>query len=361
MTLSTQNVFTSRTGTGWTVDVTICNLDPDVLIKDFLVIFTLAGVPTVQNTAAFSKLTPTSIQYNGASIPASTPVEVRRRTPLDPRRLANYFSRFSSDDYNREIERISRRAYEYETSGIGSVGGLSASLLDDAYSAAWLGDIVNGVTRNRLRIKFEADKAAWEAADTGLQGQITTNTGNISSLTTTQGSHNTRLNTLESYQNVTNRHVVGRWTNCQGTIAAADSDVFGTGGNEVPISSTVIGGAGGVFNQCIIGVNAPASGSWLARIYYKATLVYTLGTTRPSSLTLSLAHSVNGGAYATIESSALTSSSTDLTAVTLGGHRDYVINSGNTYAFRLKQSNNAVGGTLAVNGIQLSAEVLGVV
>jgi hypothetical protein len=361
MTLNTQNVFTTRTGTGWTVDTTILNMDPDITIKDFLVIFTIGGTPVVQNNADFDKLTQTSIQYNGSPIGTDTPVEVRRRTPLDPRRVATYFSRFSSEDYNKELERISRRAYEYETSGVGSVGGLDGTLLDAAFGGSWSGDILNGATRNTLYNKFVSETAAWQAADTGLQGQITTNTGNIAANTTSISSHNTRLNNEEAYTNLRRRIISGRWSGMTSAVGGTNALITGSGGAADPTFTYVGASFGSVSANTIINVNAPSSGSHLIRIYYKAQFNYTLGTTRPGRLDIVLMRNLNGGGFTAHDAALRFHTNADLVAETISGFRDDVLVAGNTYSFRIAQTNNGSGGTLDVGSIMLSIETLGTV
>lgn len=213
-TYDTQNVITTKSGTGWTVDVTACQLDSDIQLKDFIVFFTTGVNPPVpQNNANFTKLTPTSLQYTGTSIASST-VEVRRKTPLAPYRPVNYLSSISSNDYNQEIERISRRAAEYEVSGVGSTGGFDAAVLDTAYGVAWNGDSLNAPSRNAVYDKIEAVIAAYGAADTTLQG-------NINTLTTNLGTTNSNLTALTT--RVTNVETVN--TTQTSDISAANANI----------------------------------------------------------------------------------------------------------------------------------------
>ena len=157
----------TKSGTGWTIDVTACNLSTDLTEKDFVVLFDDVS----QSVADFTKTTSTTLTYTGSSIP-STSVEVRRSTPEDPYRLINYRDQFSSDDWNRELERISRRQVEINTFGVNSVGDLDGTVRDDAYSGSWNSDIANAATRNALYDKFEAMEDAYQADDTALQANI---------------------------------------------------------------------------------------------------------------------------------------------------------------------------------------------
>jgi len=158
---STELVFVTRSGTGWTVDVTACRLDNDLSIKDFVVLFN--DVPTTN--ANFTKTTATLLTYTGPS--SSGNVEVRRFTPEAPRSLVAYQQRFSSDDYNKELERSSRQIAEFRAQGVG-VGSSSVDVLDVGYGVAWDGDVSNAASRNTLYDQFVAIIAAYEAADATL-------------------------------------------------------------------------------------------------------------------------------------------------------------------------------------------------
>lgn len=143
---STQNVNVTKSGTGWTVDVTACNLLSDTTIKDFRVLFD----GTLQGLSDFEKLDPNTIKYNGNSI-NSTNVEVRRVTPPDRVQEVQFASKFSSALWEAELNRQSRIGYELELNG--ALGGntfTAPSIKDDAFGNGWASDTNNGASRNAL-------------------------------------------------------------------------------------------------------------------------------------------------------------------------------------------------------------------
>ena len=182
MALTTANVVVSRSGTGWTVDVTNCNLLSDLSIKDFVML--IEG--TAEPNSNITKTSQTVLTYNGTSISSST-VEVRRLTPEDRFQDINFTDTFSSTVFNEEIDRLIRKHYEYTLNGIGpgSVATIQTPL-DDAYSVSWDGDTLRPATRNALYDKFE------------LQGDLASDeaiTGNWTAPTQTDENNSTRLAT----------------------------------------------------------------------------------------------------------------------------------------------------------------------
>lgn len=149
--MSTANVIVARAGTGFTIDVTACDLLDDLTVKDFLVLHNSGQV----SNALYTKTSPTLLTYTGASIPPTT-VEVRRKTPNNVVQEVNYADRFSSDLWNKELDRIIRWREEADLNGVGFSSIVSAPIpKDDVYSAAWDGDVSFPATRNVLYDKFE--------------------------------------------------------------------------------------------------------------------------------------------------------------------------------------------------------------
>lgn len=180
--LTTANVVDTKSGTGWTIDVTACNLLSDLSIKDFVMLIDSSLEPNSNIT----KTSQTVLTYNGASIPSST-VEVRRVTPENRFQEIAFSEKLSSTIFNEEVDRIIRKAYEYTLNGIGP-GSVSTvqTPLDTAYPTGWDGDTVRPATRNALFDKFE------------LQGDLADNeaiTGNWTAPTQTDGDNSTRLST----------------------------------------------------------------------------------------------------------------------------------------------------------------------
>lgn len=144
--MSTANVVVSRSGTSWTVDVTACNLSTDLTLKDFVV---LQAGSLVGNTN-YTKTTPTVLTYTGVSL-GTTTIEVRRKTPDTPIQIVAFAQRFSSGDFNNEVDRVTRRAEEYSLNGIGPGSILSvATPLDTPFGVSWDGNIVNPPTMNAV-------------------------------------------------------------------------------------------------------------------------------------------------------------------------------------------------------------------
>jgi len=143
----TETVSVSRAGTGWTVDVTAAQLDADLSIKDFRVLF--AGV--VQDNANFTKTTAQLITYTGLDYTGT--VEVRRYTPTGVRNLVEYQERFSSLDYNRNLERVARQVGEFRALGL---GGGTVLVNDGAYGALWAGDVSAAPSRASVYQQIEA-------------------------------------------------------------------------------------------------------------------------------------------------------------------------------------------------------------
>lgn len=128
------------------MDVTPCNLSPDITVKDFKVLFD--GV--VQAIANFTKNSQTQITYTGGII-ASTTVVVQRDTPITRVAELEYRTRISTVNWEAEFNRIHRVLNEYEVNGAGSTSIPSfGNPSDAAFSAAWDGDTAQTVTRNAL-------------------------------------------------------------------------------------------------------------------------------------------------------------------------------------------------------------------
>jgi C1q domain len=168
MSNTTANVVNTFSGTNFVVDVTVLNLSVDTNVKDFVVLnLTDPLVPTTLANSLFVKQTPTSIQYTGPAL-TSQILSFRRRTPLDPYNLASNRSIISSFDYNEELNRISRRAYELELNGVGSVGNVTGTIIDAAYSALWNGDTINAPSRNAVFDKLTTMDTATSSAQADI-------------------------------------------------------------------------------------------------------------------------------------------------------------------------------------------------
>ena len=146
--MATNNASGNYSGTGFTVAVTLCNLDTDLTIIDYLPFFN--GIPG--NPNLFTKTSPTVLTYIGASLGVVTTIIIQRRTPNAPRTgLVTFAARFSSDAWNKEVDRTVRHSEEYALNGIGPGSVVIAPTpQDNAYPTGWQFDTTYSATRNAL-------------------------------------------------------------------------------------------------------------------------------------------------------------------------------------------------------------------
>ena len=115
MANSTVNAVETKVGTGWTIDVTVCNLTLDTAIKDFKVFDDGATM----NNADFVKSSATSLLYTGAAILSSV-ITVIRITPINRVSTPVYRSTIDVVAYNGEINRIHQVLSDLYASGFGT-------------------------------------------------------------------------------------------------------------------------------------------------------------------------------------------------------------------------------------------------
>jgi hypothetical protein len=144
---STQNVSISgANGTDFNIDVTNCNLLQDTTIQDFVGFVN----GNQQSDSNFEKLDQTTVKYVGPSL-SNASMSIRRVTPPDRVQEISFGSRFSSALWEAELNRSSRRAYEYELNGAPGGASFSApSIQDDAFSSSWDGNTSDGASKNAL-------------------------------------------------------------------------------------------------------------------------------------------------------------------------------------------------------------------
>lgn len=151
--MATSNVLVSRSGTGWTVDVTACNLDTSLSNKDFVVLHN--GTPYTQLND-YTKTTPTILTYSGTALGTGTTVEVRRKTPTTVIQPVTYGSRFSSDLWNKELDRNARWKEEADLNGVGAAFAAQLAIPDNGmYGTLWASDTVKPPTRKAVYDKVE--------------------------------------------------------------------------------------------------------------------------------------------------------------------------------------------------------------
>jgi len=149
--MPTAPTITSVSGNSFSVTVTVCGLDSDITLRDFVV---LENNVLTANPTSYNKTSPTTIQYAGPTLPVTT-LEIRRFTPRGQRQLAGVgITKVSSQAWNKEFDRRVRIQEEMDTYGAG--GGFSIRLpIDTAYDSTWNGDTLFSPTRNSLYDKLE--------------------------------------------------------------------------------------------------------------------------------------------------------------------------------------------------------------
>ncbi len=140
--VSTANVVTVRSGSGWNVDVTACNLLDDLGVKDFVVLEN----GTLANTNDYDKTSATLLTYVGAGVGTNTSIEVRRKTPVDLFDIVSFGDIFSSDTFNKNIALGARHDAENDLNPAGTVS--LAIPVDDPFDSSWDNDTVRPPTRN---------------------------------------------------------------------------------------------------------------------------------------------------------------------------------------------------------------------
>ena len=125
---STQLVVSTESGTGWSVDVTNANLDPDLTLKDFIVKFD----DVIQGNADFTKTSVTIITYNGAALGSPTQVVISRDTPNDRIKFLTFGDRLQSAEYEAEFNRVHKLINDNTINALGdnsaSIAALNARL-----------------------------------------------------------------------------------------------------------------------------------------------------------------------------------------------------------------------------------------
>lgn len=155
MSVSTTAVAAIKSGTSFSIDVTVANLVSDTTIKDFIVVN--VDTDTILSTADFTKDSQTQISYSGVDIGTDVNLEVRRSTPVTRFLELAFQSKVSSTVLNTEFDRILRRQAEYSTFGVGPASaGVSNEPLAQAFGGSWQSDVIRGRTASVLYDKLTA-------------------------------------------------------------------------------------------------------------------------------------------------------------------------------------------------------------
>lgn len=150
--MTTSNVIAIFTGTiPFDVNVAACDLLTDLSVKDFSIINVTDDIQESSNF--WTKVTPTTLRYVGGSpsLTLGDSVEIRRKTPNVVVQPVTYASRFSSDLWNKELDRITRWREEADLNGVGAVAAGTSTLPDNSvYSLLWANDTTAPPTRQTL-------------------------------------------------------------------------------------------------------------------------------------------------------------------------------------------------------------------
>lgn len=176
---STTPVINTESGTGWTVDVTACNLDADLTLKDFTVTFD--GV-TADN-ADFTKASVTMLTYSGAALGSPTEVVITRNTPNERVYCVTYGDRLQSSTYEAEFNRVHKLINENEIGGADNVKvsiddttpGTLENKLDAGSDVSFA--VVNPGANERLQINVSANVTGEPYLDINSVGPVPTATG----------------------------------------------------------------------------------------------------------------------------------------------------------------------------------------
>lgn len=152
MTISTEAVTGTKSGTSWTIDVTAANLSEDLTTKDFVVLDNTNELTL--NNANITKTSQTLLTYSGSDIGTDIAIEVRRNTPVERYQVIEFASRFNADTYNEEIDRILKRAFEVQLFD-SSTDLFIPAPVNQAYGSSWSSDTVKGRTANVLYDQIE--------------------------------------------------------------------------------------------------------------------------------------------------------------------------------------------------------------
>lgn len=137
-------ITVSRSGTGWTVDVTALDLSPDLGTKDFLIQHNTVQ----QSLGSYQKTTPQLLTYVGPNLDPGTAVKIYRDSPSDIPDLS-FGAINSSTETNARFEAASRALADFRVF-LGDLSSSTTPSVNDPFSIAWDGDTFNAPTRNAL-------------------------------------------------------------------------------------------------------------------------------------------------------------------------------------------------------------------
>lgn len=232
--MATANVVVSRSGTGFTIDVTAVNLDADLTLKDFIVLHNGTLVPTT----SYTKTTRTVLTYNGLSF-ATTTIEIRRSTPVDVIQPITYANRMDSNLWNRELDRKTRWQEEIALNGAGSASVNLPIPKDDVYGSGWNGDTIYPPTRNAVYDKLETMSTRQYVSDWYHTERVV-----MSATTSVSIAHNVATDLLQVWSNY-------RSSGGSGTTSPSNGFTVLPGNGWYDVSIIISDALGGVTTRAI--------------------------------------------------------------------------------------------------------------
>jgi hypothetical protein len=147
MSISTQAVLSTSSGTSFTIDVTNANLSANLAQKDFVVLDNTNEV--FLDNQYFTKSNSTTLAYSGPDVGIDVSLEVRRVTPVARYQEAKFANRFDPEVYNTEVDNILRALFEYQLFN-SNASTFSKEPLNTEYGPEWALDSERSRTANRL-------------------------------------------------------------------------------------------------------------------------------------------------------------------------------------------------------------------
>jgi len=222
---STALVSGFRTGTGWTIDVTLCNLSASLAEKDFDP-YTNGGINLLSN---WTKTSQVLLTYTGVALPASTPISIVRRTPIVRVQELVYGSRLNTANYEGELNSLHKMMFDRS---IQPPVLLSPSLIDYlTYTrATWIANVLQAPTARAVVAAIDSAIAS-AAAPTSLAVSTFLTVG-------TTGVFTGALSTASTFQ-------VGSTSQFAGTVNITTGNlVIGAGNLSVTGTGTFSGAVG---------------------------------------------------------------------------------------------------------------------
>jgi len=284
---STALVSGFRTGTGWTIDVTLCNLSASLAEKDFDP-YTNGGINLLSN---WTKTSQVLLTYTGVALAASTPISIVRRTPIVRVQELVYGSRLNTANYEGELNSLHKMMFDRS---IQPPVLLSPSLIDylTYVRATWIANVLQAPTARAVVAAIDSAIAS-AAAPTSLAVSTFLTVG-------TTGAFTGALSTASTFS-------VGSTSQFAGTVNITTGNLVVGAGN---LSVTGTGTFSGAVGTGALTVTGTLGTSGLATLNSAATgTLITSALATLNSATVTNTTTLNGA------TNTLTTAPSQLTAV----------------------------------------------